>query len=184
MVEWLRSDLGRSKADWKIVSFHQPGFNSSPSHYDYQSMRLLSPLLEELKVDLVLSGHVHNYQRTVPLKFDPKKDSTGERYVIERGGRINGAFTMDQKFDGVTNTKPQGIIYIVTGAGGAGLYDAAISGKPELWKHEPAENWVPFTTKLISDVHSYTLIETEGKKLTLKQYDLKDKEVDAIVMTK
>ncbi len=184
MVEWLRSDLGRSKADWKIVSFHQPGFNSSNSHYDYQSMRLLSPLLEELKVDLVLSGHVHNYQRTVPLKFEPKKDSTGERYVIERGGRINGVFTMDQKFDGVTNTKPEGIIYIVTGAGGAGLYDAAISGKPELWKHEPAENWVPFTTKLISDVHSYTLIETEGKKLTLKQYDLKDKEIDSMVMTK
>ena len=72
----------------------------------------------------------------------------------------------------------------MTGAGGAGLYDAAISGKPELWKHEPAENWVPFTVKLISDVHSYTLIETEGKKLTLKQYDLKDKEIDAIVMTK
>ena len=184
LVEWLRRDLGSSKADWKIVSFHQPGFNGAKSHYDYQSMRLLSPLFEEFKVDLVISGHVHNYQRSQPLKFAPKRDSTGENYVISRDGRVDGTFTLDQKFDGVTNTKAMGIIYIVTGAGGAVLYDEGISNKPEMWKHDPPANWVPFTVKLISDIHSYTLIETEGKKLTLRQFDLKDNEIDGIVMTK
>ena len=137
-----------------------------------------------MKVDLVLTGHVHNYQRTVPLKFDPKKDPTGEHYVMDPSGRVDGVFTLDQKFDGVNNTTPNGIVYIVTGGGGAVLYDAEISGKPELWKHEPATNWVPYTVKLISNIHSYTLIETEGKKLTLKQYDVKDREIDGIVMTK
>ena len=121
---------------------------------------------------------------SMPLKFAPKRDSTGENYVISRDGRIDGTFTLDQQFDGVTNTKATGIIYIVTGAGGAVLYDEGISNKPEMWKHDPPANWVPFTVKLISDIHSYTLIETEGKKLTLKQFDLKDNELDGIVVTK
>ena len=184
LMEWMRNDLNKSKADWKIVTYHHPGFNSSGKHYDYQSMRLLSPFLEEWKVDLVLTGHVHNYQRTVPLKFDPKRDSTGERYVMAKNGRVDGTFKLDTKYDGVTQTTPNGIIYIVTGAGGAALYDAEISGKPEAWKHEPADNWVPFTVKLISNVHSYTLIETEGKKLILKQFDVKDNEIDSIIITK
>ena len=184
LIEWLRRDIGNSKADWKIVAFHHPGFNSSKSHYDYQLMRILAPVLEELGVDMVLNGHVHSYQRSMPLKFAPKKDSAGERYVLTPAGGVDGTFTLDQQFDGVTNTKPKGIIYIVTGAGGAGLYEPGFSGKPELWKHEPRENWVPFTVKLISNVHSYTLIETDGKKLKLRQLDLKDNEIDAIVVTK
>ena len=97
---------------------------------------------------------------------------------------LDGVFTLDQKFDGANNTTPNGIIYIVTGGGGAVLYDTEISGKPELWKHQPPENWVPFTVKLVANIHSYTLIETEGKKLTLKQFDLKDNEIDGIVITK
>jgi predicted MPP superfamily phosphohydrolase len=184
LVDWLRSDLRSTKAGWKIVSYHHPGFNSSKAHYDYQLWRLLSPLLEELGVDLVLNGHVHNYQRSVPLKFAPKRNKEGDQYIITPEGRIDGMFTLDQQFDGVTNTKAKGIIYVVSGAGGAALYDPALSGQPELWKHEPSENWVPFTAKIISDIHSFTMIETEGKKLTLRQMDGHGAVIDAILITK
>jgi acid phosphatase type 7 len=184
LVQWLAEDMKNSKADWKIVSYHHPGFNSSKAHYDYQQMRLLSPVLEQLGVDLVLTGHVHNYQRTVPLKFEPKLDSTGTRYVMSDEGRVDGKFTLDEKFDGITNTKPNGIIYIVTGAGGAPLYDRSLSEKPDLWKHDPQQNWVPFTTKIVSDRHSYTMIETDGKKLVLKQHDSKGVVFDEITVTK
>lgn len=184
LVQWLAEDLKTSKAEWKIVSYHHPGFNSSKAHYDYQQMRLLSPVLEQLQVDLVLTGHVHNYQRSVPLTFDPKRDSTGTRYVISPEGRVDGKFTLDEKYDGIINTKPNGIIYIVSGAGGAPLYDPILSGNPELWKHDPQQNWVPFTTKIVSDIHSFTLIETSGKKLTLKQLDAKGIIFDEITVTK
>ena len=184
LVKWLRKDMSASKADWKIVAFHHPGFNSSKVHYDYQQMRLLSPVLEQLGVDMVLNGHVHNYQRTLPLKFAPKKNETGDRYVLTPQGRVDGVFTLDEQFDGVTHTKPDGIIYIVTGAGGAGLYDPAISGKPDLWKHDPQENWVPFTAKIVSDIHSFVVIETDGKKLTLRQLNAKGVAFDEIHLTK
>jgi hypothetical protein len=184
MVQWLSEDLRNSRADWKIVAYHHPGFNSSKAHYDYQQMRLLSPILEELKVDLVLTGHVHNYQRTVPLKFSPKLDSAGTHYVVTPEGRVDGEFKLDEKYDGVTTTKPEGIIYIVTGAGGAPLYDLSLSGKPDLWKHEPQQNWVPFTTKIVSNKHSFTMVETIGKKLVLKQLDEKGVVFDEITITK
>lgn len=184
LVEWLKRDIGSSKADWKIVTFHHPGFNSSKAHYDYQQMRLLSPLFEGLGVDMVITSHVHNYQRSTPLKFAPKMNEAGDSYVVSPEGRVDGKFTLDEKFDGVTNTKANGILYIVSGCGGAALYDAAISNKPEMWKHEPADNWVPFTVKLISDIHSFTLVETNGKSLTLKQIDLNGGTLDEIRMTK
>lgn len=184
VIDWLANDLRNSKADWKIVSYHHPGFNSSKAHYDYQLMRLLSPVLEELGVDMVLTGHVHNYQRTRPLKFAPKKNPEGTQYVISPEGKVDGVFTLDETFDGAANTRPNGIIYIVTGAGGAALYDKEMSAKPFMWKHEPQENWVPFTVKMVSDIHSYTLIETKGKTLQLRQLDSRNQVIDQITITK
>ena len=183
LVDWLKQDIGESKADWKIVAFHQPGFNSSKAHYEEQVMRLLSPLFENLKVNLVLSGHVHNYQRSLPLLFEPQKNKAGSHYVISKEGKVNGTFTLDKNFDGIANTKPEGIIYIVSGSGGDALYDVNFSGKPELWKHEPRENWEPFTQKLISNRYSFTLIETKAKELTLQQIDQTGKVIDQIKIT-
>jgi acid phosphatase type 7 len=184
LLMWLVNDLKNSKADWKIVAYHHPAFNTSISHYDDQQMRLLAPILEEQKVDLVLAGHVHNYQRSFPLKFELKLDSTGTHYVVSPEGRVDGTFTLDQKFDGVTNTRPDGIIYIVSGSGGARLYDAPLTNNPELWKHDKPGNWVPFTVKLVADIHSFTKIETNGKKLVLKQMDEKGNTFDEITITK
>lgn len=184
IVEWLREDIGGSKATWKVVVYHHPPFNSSRAHYDDQYMRLLSPVLEQLKVDLVLNGHVHNYQRTLPLKFSPQISADGTQYVVSKEGRVDGTFVVDSLFNGETDTTPDGIIYIVTGASGASLYDRTQSNNPETWKHEPASNWVAFTAKFISDEYSFTLIETNGRLLTLQQINQDGKTLDSIRITK
>jgi hypothetical protein len=133
---------------------------------------------------MVLNGHVHNYQRSVPLKFEPKTDESGYNYIISPEGRVDGTFALDTLFDGKTNTRPNGIIYIVTGAGGRALYDTGISEKPELWVHNHPGNWAPFMTKVVSDRHSFTMIETKGKTLILKQIDGKGSVFDEITITK
>ena len=179
----MENDLKNSRATWKIVAFHHPRFNSSRAHYDAQWMRVLSPVFERSGVDMVLNGHVHNYQRSYPLKFEPKRNAAGNA-VIDTTGRVDGKFTLDREFDGKKKTRPNGVLYIVTGAGGAGLYDTAFSNKPEMWKHEPAENWVPFTVKLISNVHSFSVIETRQRRLTLRQIDVKGNLLDKIDITK
>lgn len=184
LVEWLKNDLKSSRADWKIVAHHNPGFNSSKTHYDDQLMRLLSPVFEEHEVDLVLAGHVHNYQRSMPLTFTPKKSEDGTQYIVSPEGRVDGTFKLDQEFDGITNTRPKGIVYVVSGGGGAALYDMELTDAPELWKHEPEDNWVPYTVKMVSDKHSFTLIETNGKELSLQQLDTKGEIIDEIKVTK
>ncbi len=132
-------------------------------------MRPISPILEQYGVDLVLAGHVHNYQRTAPIHFKPGK-------VGPRGKPVAGAFTVDAAFDGKTATRAKGVIHIVTGAGGAELYDP--------WQTDAKASWQPWTRAFVSDKHSFTVLDVEAKKLKLRQLDAEGQELDAITMTK
>jgi predicted phosphodiesterase len=177
LQDWIKRDLAQSQATWKFVFMHQPGIHTSERHYNEQQMRWLSPLFESNGVDVVFAGHVHNYQRSKPLRFAPAANQSGRR------GMVNGTFTLDDKFDGRENTKADGIIYIVTGGGGANLYDTNFTDNPTLWEYDRA-NWAPFTTKFIADRHSFTVVEAEKSKLTLRQIDDSGSEVDRILVTK
>jgi hypothetical protein len=173
---WLARDLALARdAQWKFVVFHHPPFNSSRAHFTEQQMRLVSDILEHRGVDIVFNGHVHNYQRTHPLRFlaRPAADRTfkaGPSYVID------GDFTVDTKFDGVQDTTPDGVLYIVTGAGGAGAYD------PDQTDNTPT--WQQYTAKLIGDVYSLTVVDVDGERLTLRQVSEHGEELDRIVVTK
>ncbi len=175
---WIRKDLKESKARWKMVFFHQPGFNSSKSHNSEQKMRLLSPLFEECGVDVVFAGHVHNYQRSKPLRFTPDDPRR-----LSASGLVHGTFRLDEQFDGIKHTRPEGILYIVTGGGGASLYDKDFSDKPEKWKNDP---WavVPFTAKFYSERHSFTVVDMTPEHLSIRQLNDKGEQVDRITVTK
>jgi hypothetical protein len=51
---------------------------------------------------MMCRGHTHSYQRTYPLKFEPH--GTNDPMTP---GWINGRFTIDKRFDGVTNRGPR-----------------------------------------------------------------------------
>ena len=174
---WLARDLAAAKhATWKFVVFHHPGFNSSRAHYSEQQMRLISDILEHRGVDIVFAGHVHNYQRTRPLKFLAKPAIDRTFRSAPSGYVVDGDFEIDQTFDGVKDTTPDGVLYIVTGAGGAGAYD------PDQTDNQPT--WQPYTMKFISDVYSFTTVDVNGTTLTLKQISEAGAELDRIVVTK
>ena len=173
---WLARDLASAKtAVWKFVVFHHPPFNSSRAHFTEQQMRLVSDIFEHRAVDVVFSGHVHNYQRTRPLRFlaKPAPDRT-----FNSGGSyaIAGDFEIDQTFDGSSDTSPDGVLYIVTGAGGAGAYDPDQTDNPPTWQ--------PFTQKLISDTYSFTVVDVDGRSLKLRQVTENGDEIDRMTITK
>jgi acid phosphatase type 7 len=178
---WVTNDLANAKgATWKFVLFHHPGFTSARDHFEQQQMRLLAPIFEKGNVDIVFNGHVHNYQRTFPMSFAPDRNGTllvgGRDNKTVRGRVVNGRWTLDKKFDGKGNTKPRGVIYIVTGAGGQTLYN------PE--QEKDTDSWQKFTYKFVSTIHSFTQVDISGKILKLKQIDVNGKEVDAIEIRK
>jgi hypothetical protein len=133
-------------------------------------VRLLSPLFEKYGVDVVFSGHVHNYQRSFPLRFQPGK------FDLSKSKEVDGVWKLDRSYDGVTKTKPNGVIYLVTGAGGNTLYN------PE--QEDDNKSWQEFTTKFVSKIHSLTDVEVTGKRAVFKQYDKNGKVIDQFVVTK
>jgi hypothetical protein len=182
LQNWVAKDLEAAKgAKWRFVSFHQPGFHSSKTHFNEQYMRILAPVFEAGQVDLVFNGHVHNYQRTYPMTFVPAKENGAKPTVgpdgkLSKARRVDGKWTLDKKFDGKSDSTPEGVIYVVSGAGGQHLYN------PEQ-QDDPA-SWQEFTFKHISMDHTLTVTEIDGPTLTLRQLTIEGYEVDSFVITK
>ncbi len=66
-LAWLDRSLASSTADWKIVILHHPAYSAGSHGSDPGVQRDFVPLLERYGVDLVLSGHDHDYQRSKPI---------------------------------------------------------------------------------------------------------------------
>ena len=173
---WLENDLRTAAAaTWRFVVFHHMGFHSSRAHAQDQWMRQLSPIFEKEHVDLVLGGHIHNYQRSLPLRFKPAPGATSHLNAHQEGD-VEGEFTLDKAFDGKTRTQTKGIIYIVSGAGGAVRYDTGQGEEPESWK--------PFTCAFVSNRFSFSVLDIEDRRLSFRQLDASGKAVDSFVLTK
>jgi hypothetical protein len=172
---WVERDLAAAGGQtWRFVAFHHPGFNSAKAHFDAQQMRLLADVFEAGHVDVVFSGHVHNYQRTFPLSFTSEKGPDGQ--PVREQNKVPGLWTLDKTFDGSTATQPRGVIYLITGAGGTGLYN------PE--QQDDPSSWQPFTHKFISKIHSLTVADVDGRTLTVRQLSADGGELDRFVVTK
>jgi hypothetical protein len=167
LAKWVEDDLKASQARWKFVAFHHPGFSSSRTHFEEQQMRAMAEVFERAKVDIVFTGHVHNYQRSYPLYF---------KVSGKRGRAIDGDWKLDTKYDGKSHTKPDGVIYLVTGGGGAKLYNPEQQSDPKSWQE--------FTVKYVADTHSLTYASIDGDKLAIRQISQEGKEVDAFTVTK
>ncbi len=173
--EWLSKDLAAAQsATWRFVAFHQPGFNSAQEHFAEQYMRLLSPLFEANHVDIVFAGHVHNYQRSFPLTFVPAPQPDGA--ATGPRGEVAGEWKLDKSFRDGANGGPHGIIYIVSGGGGAELYN------PE--QQEIPGSWQGFTDKFISQVHSLSVVDIDGKTFRLTQVSETGQTVDSFRIVK
>lgn len=75
---WLEQTLADSKAPWKIVAVHHPPYSAGYQGSNKDVRSLFAPLFEQHSVQLVLSGHDHDYQRTEPIN--------GVTYLVSGGG--------------------------------------------------------------------------------------------------
>jgi 3',5'-cyclic AMP phosphodiesterase CpdA len=75
---WLEQQLSDSVATWKIAVFHHPPYTCGGHAGDEGVVRSWVALFESYGVQLVLSGHDHNYQRFA--------GRNGVTYVVHGGG--------------------------------------------------------------------------------------------------
>jgi len=114
---WVINDLDSSRQLWKIVVYHQPAFTSGDATIVNNQMRAVAKLLEDHGVNIVFNGHDHNYQRSLPMRATSRTAGP----VSTTAG--SPAVFVDKNFDGVTKTVPDGVLYIVEGAGGNRDFD-------------------------------------------------------------
>ena len=118
---FVKNDLEKAAQDpkikWIIVNFHRPTYSSpngcSASSCDgSKTLRdVYHPLFDKNDVDLVLAGHVHNYQRTFPIEHNDDKPS---KPTITSTNKHN-------------YNNPDGEIYAIVGTGGISFY--SLDGK-------------------------------------------------------
>lgn len=75
-TEWIERQLSNTNADWKIVVTHFPPYNFSSPYLNIQ--RAWIPVFDKYNVDLVLSGHIHYYMRSNPMKGGEVVTTPGE----------------------------------------------------------------------------------------------------------
>lgn len=134
---WLDSVFAESDKTWRIVSFHHPPYTAGNHKPNERVQKHLVPALERNRVDIVFNGHDHLYERTVPL----------------RGG--------------AEASRDDGIVYVVTGGGGARMYSMV----PE--SERPA-----YLAASYDGAHSFTVVDIDEGGLHLRQIALGGDVVD------
>lgn len=82
MVKWLKADLKKASRKWIVAYFHHPPFSSGTVHGSSKEVRdVLVPIFTAYHVQVVFSGHEHNYERMKPMN--------GTTYVVTGGGSGN-----------------------------------------------------------------------------------------------
>lgn len=77
-AEWLERDLAASQAPWKIIYLHRPPYSSGDHGSDTGLRAAIAPIAEAHRVQLIVAGHDHNYERMTP--------QNGVAYVVTGGG--------------------------------------------------------------------------------------------------
>jgi Calcineurin-like phosphoesterase len=105
---WLRTAVEQAKRDgkWVLAMIHEPVVTTA--WYEKPCCATLQPL-HDLGVDLVLSGHQHSFERTYPLQ-------------VTAPDRVQPAPATDPwLYEAGVYRAGDGVVYVVTGGGGAWL---------------------------------------------------------------
>lgn len=144
IAPWVAGVFGEpTTPTWRFAVLHHPPYTAGKHRPSEEVARTLVPEFEKAGIAAVFSGHDHLYERSKPL----------------RGGRIV--------------TPQEGIVYIVSGAGGANLYSFQSSESQPAWLAAGRD-----------DVHSYTRITIDGDRLTLVQIDADGRILDETSWTR
>lgn len=200
VMAWLDQDLKATKQPWKFVTMHVPPFQVTVSHYGEQRQRKFAPIFEANGVDIVFSGHVHNFQRSKPLQFLPATGAVAalaakpvpeDTKAVDLSGApktppsyVNGTFTIDDTFDGLKQTHPKGVIYVVQGGGGATLYKTRVDKDLTKLPNGGKGNYAPFNDKYFDKEHTFSVIDLTAKKLEMRTISEKGEEIDRCVIEK
>ena len=151
---FVSSDLQKASANpnikWIIVNMHFPLYVSpntcgDPACAGDGNLRdAYHPLFDKYGVDLVLQGHVHNYQRSYPLMYDSENPSSPIVTSCETTSYNN----------------PEGQIYTIVGTGGVNLH--GLSGKSSFMANQEDSKFGTLNIRSSADALDIKFIDNKG----------------------
>ncbi|MFC0626277.1 discoidin domain-containing protein [Kribbella deserti] len=107
---WLRNDLLNNTKKCVAAYYHHPRF-SSGDHGDNSGAATIWGILVDNKVDLVLNGHDHHYERFVPQDKAGKPNPAGPLQIIGGNGGTNSLRDVHAEHEATakTITKTHGV---------------------------------------------------------------------------
>ncbi|HSM38247.1 MAG TPA: DNRLRE domain-containing protein, partial [Candidatus Limnocylindrales bacterium] len=132
--QWIAADLAANQSDCTMAIYHHPAWTIGPSDNsgDPGRIRPIWDLLADNGVDVVISGHDHNYQRWLPMDGGGNLTSGGTtQFVVGTGGHgIQGFVRSDSRVAAGFDTSPAGFgaLRLELNASGAAYQFADVTG--------------------------------------------------------
>jgi predicted phosphodiesterase len=152
------SKVDRAKTPWVFVSFHRAPYTCGSAHQgdSVAPRENWQPVFDKYKVDIVFTGHVHNYQRSLPIRGFQTGTTDGE--VAQAGP--NGE-----------PVNESGTVYVVSGG-----------ATPSLYGTDPASSC--YFSKYTEEVQNYVMVDVDDHTLTYKALRIDGSEMDSFSLTK
>lgn len=151
-LNWLQNDMNKSDAKWKILIMHRPFYSAGKNVNKPDTVILRNrvlPVVEELDIDLIITGHDHMYYRSKSTAY----------------GKVVPTEVITEVYNGVETqfeVNPSGITHILPNTAGTKRYQvnqnadapildvAAVAAQP--------------------DKSMFTTFEIDGDRLVYKAY--------------
>lgn len=163
-MKWLKNDMNGTDKDWKIVAMHKSPYTLGKDGKWPDALYLsksLTKVFDECGVDLVMSGHDHQYIRTKALKNN-KVSEDGTVYVL--AGTAGSKRYEIRKFLAGTYMRTSFINTMIIQKNGYGNY----------WD---GEGWDNTDEKNIGGC--FNTVSVNGGRLTFNSYILSDELTNA-----
>lgn len=143
---WLENNLAKAKKDkkikWVILYEHYPTHSFGVSLVS-QWQSQINPIIDKYKVDLVLSGHRHVYERHASIR--------------------NGA--IEKPSDLQVYAKPKGTVFITNGSAGGSLQGVGGSAMPSMVFTSPEKVYTYAIMTIRKNELAYTVYTSKGVQL-------------------
>ena len=113
-LAWAEKDLASTNKPWKVVLMHKHIFNFRVDGSFNEIGDTFMPLFDKYKVDVVFTGHIHSYRRTLPL-YEGAAAEKGTIYISTgaAGERLRANGPAKISLEAATNPQPSLPNYLV-----------------------------------------------------------------------
>jgi acid phosphatase type 7 len=124
-VVWLKKDLAANTQKWTILYWHHPPYSMGSHNSDteselYNIRQNLLKILERYKVDMILCGHSHNYERSKLMKGHYGNEASfnaASFNLSSSSGKYDGSGS-SCPYAKNSATSYNGTVYVVAGSSG------------------------------------------------------------------